>query len=178
MAGPIDIWRLVADKWDTVYSSVGADQWELPTPCAEWNVRQLVDHTLEWQATGGALMGAATGDSGDWATIRAAYATHLSDPANLAGTVPEFAGVPREQLAAFLIGDLLIHSWDLARSIGADETLPAPAVEVTMDGLHHAPPELLRGHDPLGHPMMGSAVAISSDAPLQDRMIAFSGRRP
>jgi hypothetical protein len=102
----------------------------------------------------------------------------LSDVSNLEGTVPEFAGSPKPNLAAFMIGDLLIHSWDLARSIGADETLPPTAVEATMDGLHHVPPELLRGHNPLGMPMMGPPVEISGDASLQDRMLAFSGRRP
>ena len=178
MSGPIDIWRVVADKWTDVYERVGDDQWDLQTPCAEWTVRGLVDHNLQWQATGGALLGAETGAGDDWETIRQAYAAHLSDPSNLEGNVPEFGGAPKPDLAAFMIGDLLIHSWDLARSIGADETLPPAAVEATMAGLHHAPPELLRGHNPLGMPMMGPPVEIADDASLQDRMLAFTGRRP
>ena len=178
MGGPIDIWRIVADKWTEVYARVGDDQWDLPTPCAEWNVRELVDHTLDWQATGGALLGAATAGGDDWETIREAYATHLSDPSNLEGTVEEFAGAPKTELTAFLIGDLLIHSWDLARSIAADETLPPAAVEATMAGLQHVPPALLRGRNPLGQPMMGPALEISGDANIQDRMLAFTGRRP
>jgi|SRR3954452_1345276 len=178
MSGPIDLWRPVADKWTEVYAGVGDSDWDRQTPCKEWTVRGLVDHNLQWQAKGGAMLGAATKPGDDWDTIRAAYAAHLSDPANLEGTVEEFAGAPKQQLAAFLIGDLLIHSWDLARSIGADETLPPVAVEATMDGLHHVPPDLLRGHNPLGQAMMGTAVDISDDASLQDRMLAFSGRQP
>jgi uncharacterized protein (TIGR03086 family) len=178
MPGPIDIWRPVAEKWSDVYAAVSDDDWSRQTPCADWNVRGLVDHNLDWQAGGGALLGAAISPGDDWDAIRSAYEAHLSDLANLEGNVPEFGGVPKQQLAAFLIGDLLIHSWDLARSIGADETLPPAAVEVVMDGLHHAPPELLRGHDPLGHAMMGPEVEISPDASLQDRMLAFTGRRP
>jgi hypothetical protein len=91
--------------------------------------------------------------------------------------VDEFAGIPKQELVAFLIGDLLIHSWDLARSIGADEALPPDAVEATMAGLHHVPLELLRGRNPLGQPMMGPAIDISDDASIQDRMLAFAGRR-
>jgi uncharacterized protein (TIGR03086 family) len=178
MGGPIDIWRVVADKWTDVYASVGDDQWDIQTPCVEWTVRQLVDHNLQWQARGGGLLGADTAAGDDWETIRQAYAALLSDPANLEGTVPEFAGIPKAELAAFMIGDLLIHSWDLARSIGADETLPPTAVEATMAGLQHVPPELLRGHNPLGMPMMGPAAPMSDDASIQDRMLAFSGRRP
>jgi uncharacterized protein (TIGR03086 family) len=178
MSGPIDVWRQAADKWTAVYSSVGDHHWDSRTPCEEWNVRELVDHTLGWQATGGALLGASLAAGDDWETIREAYAMHLSDPSNLEGTVAEFAGIPKQELAAFLIGDLLIHSWDLARSIGADETLPPTAVEATMTGLHHVPQELLRGRNPLGQPMMGPAVQLSEAASLQDRMLAFTGRRP
>jgi uncharacterized protein (TIGR03086 family) len=178
MSGPIDLWRPVADKWSDVYASVGAADWDRQTPCKEWTVRGLVDHTLQWQAQGGAMLGAATAPGDDWDTIRAAYETHLADPSNLEGTVAEFAGIPRQQLAAFLIGDLLIHSWDLAHAIGADEALPLAAVEATMAGLEHVPPELLRGHNPLGQAMMGPAVIVLDDADLQDRMLAFSGRQP
>jgi uncharacterized protein (TIGR03086 family) len=168
----------VAEKFTDVYASVRDTDMDTQTPCSEWTVRGLIDHNLQWQARGGAMLGAATKPGDDWDTIREAFATHLADPSNLEGTVEEFGGVPKQQLAAFLIGDLLIHSWDLAHSIGADETLPPAAVEATMDGLHHAPPELLRGHNPLGVPMMGPAIDISDDASLQDRMLAFSGRRP
>jgi len=168
----------VADKWTEVYARIGDADWDIQTSCEEWSVRGLVDHTLQWQAMGGRMLGAATTPGDDWATIRSAYTTHLSDPSNLAGTVDEFAGIPKQELTGFLIGDLLIHSWDLARAIGADETLPPAAVEATMAGLHHVPPELLRGHNPLGQAMMGPAVEIADDASIQDRMLAFSGRQP
>jgi uncharacterized protein (TIGR03086 family) len=178
VSGPIDVWRPVADKWTAVYAGIEASDWDIQTPCKEWTVRGLVDHTLQWQATGGAMLGAATAPGDDWETIREAYATHLSDPSNLAGTVEGFAGIPKQELTGFLIGDLLIHSWDLARSIGADEALPPAAVEATMAGLHHVPSELLRGYNPLGQAMMGPAVDVPADASIQDRMLAFSGRRP
>jgi hypothetical protein len=44
--------------------------------------------------------------------------------------------------------------------------------------LHHVPPELLRGRNPLGQPMMGPAIDIPDEASSQDRMLAFTGRRP
>jgi uncharacterized protein (TIGR03086 family) len=177
MSGLVDVWREVAAKWNEVYASVGDDRWDLDTPCDAWNVRDLVDHTLRWQAAGGALLGAPTAAGDDWPTIRAAYEAHLSNPANLQGTVDEFGGWPKHDLAAFMIGDLLIHSWDLAHSIGADETLPQMPVEVVMAGLQHAPAELLRGENPLGQPMMGPPVEVPDEAALQDRMLAFTGRR-
>lgn len=178
MTGLIDIWAPVADKWTEVQARVADTDLDTGTPCSGWTVRDLIEHTLQWQATGGAMLGAATRAGDDWETIRQAYASHLLDPSNLEGTVDEFAGIPRQELAAFLIGDLLIHSWDLARSIGADEVLPPVAVDATMAGLQHVPTELLRGRNPLGQPMMGPAIEVPADASIQDRMLAFTGRHP
>jgi uncharacterized protein (TIGR03086 family) len=179
MSEPLGLWRQTADKWTEVYGRVSDGQWEDETPCAGWTVRNLVDHTLAWQAKGGNLLGADLGaDEPDWERIRASYAALLADPARLDGTVPEFAGIPKANLAGFLIGDLLIHSWDLARSIGADDTLPPDVVAATTDGLHHVPPDLLRGTNPLGQKMMGPAVEPADDASAQDTMLAFTGRTP
>jgi uncharacterized protein (TIGR03086 family) len=178
MSSALDLWRQTAAKWSEVYGQVSDEQWEKPTPCDEWTVRQLVQHTLGWQAEGGGLLGARTAPGDDWDRIRAAFDALLSDPAQLAGNVAEFGGIPKENLVGFLIGDLLIHSWDLARSIGADDTLPPDVVAATADGLHHVPPALLRGTNPLGQKMMAAAVEVPADASPQDKMLAFTGRRP
>lgn len=178
MSGPLDLWRQAAAKWSEVYGQVAGDQWENPTPCAEWTVRQLVDHTLGWQAEGGRLIGADTAPGDDWDQIRAAFDALLSDPSQLQGSVAEFGGIPQQELAGFLTGDLLIHSWDLARSIGADDTLPPDTVEATTIGLHHVPADLLRGTNPLGQKMMAAPVEVPAEASPQDKMLAFTGRRP
>jgi uncharacterized protein (TIGR03086 family) len=33
-------------EFDARVRAVGDDQWELPTPCSDWNVRQLVNHLV------------------------------------------------------------------------------------------------------------------------------------
>jgi uncharacterized protein (TIGR03086 family) len=178
MSSALDLWHQTAAKWSEVYGQVGDEQWEKPTPCDDWTVRQLVEHTLGWQAEGGGLLGADTAPGDDWDRIRAAFDALLSDPAQLAGNVAEFGGIPKENLVGFLIGDLLIHSWDLARSIGVGDSLPPDVVAATTDGLHHVPPGLLRGTNPLGQKMMAAAVEVPADASPQDKMLAFTGRRP
>ena len=40
-----------------------------------------------------------------------------------------FGDVTGEEYARQLVADLLIHGWDLARAIGADETLDADLVD-------------------------------------------------
>jgi uncharacterized protein (TIGR03086 family) len=178
MSGPVDIYRQVAAKWSTLTDEIAPDQWDNSTPCTEWDVRRLVDHVNGWQTQGGNLLGMEIAAGAAWPDIVAAYEAKLADPSQLTGNVPEFGGVPKHNMAGFLIGDLLIHCWDLARAIGADETLPPAAVEATTMGLHHAPEALLRGTNPLGTAMMAAAVAVPDDVSAQDKMIAYTGRRP
>jgi uncharacterized protein (TIGR03086 family) len=178
MSGPVDIYREVAAKWGSLTDAIAPEQWDNPTPCDEWNVRQLVDHVNGWQTQGGNLLGMDIPASASWSDIETAFDATLSDPTRLTGNVPEFGGIPKHDMAGFLIGDLVIHCWDLARSIGADDTLPAAAVQATTMGLHHAPEVLLRGTNPLGTPMMAAAVAVPDDASDQDKMIAYTGRHP
>ena len=177
MTGPMDIWQQVADRWSEVYAQVRDDQWDNQTPCADWTVRDLVDH-LQWHARALRMLGADTTHDDGWAVIRSALDALLADPSRLAGDTPEFGGMPKPGLASFLIGDRLIHTWDLARSIGVDDTLPPDAVAATMAGLQHAPSEFLRSPNPLGIPMMGHPVDVPADASEQDKMLAFAGRRP
>ena len=177
MTEPTEVWRQVADRWTEVYAQIGDDQWDNQTPCSDWTVRELVDH-LRWHGTALGLLGAATGPQDGWEEIRSALEGLLADPSKLDGTVQEFGGMPKPGLAAFLIGDRLIHTWDLARSIDVDDTLPADAVAATMAGLEHAPREFLRSPSPLGIPMMGQPIEVPEDASDQDKMLAFTGRRP
>jgi len=72
----------------------------------------------------------------------------------------------------FGIPDILIHTWDLARATGLDET-PDPAE------VH----DLFVGMEPMdavlrssGH--YGPRVDVPADADEQTKLIAFTGRRP
>lgn len=170
MNGPGAIWQQAAEKWSEVVAQVGDDQWDSATPCSDWTVRELVDHAQGWQAKGAMMLG-ATEMPADWASTKAALADGFADPANLEGTADALGGMPKHMAAGLLIADLLIHSWDLARSIGADDTLPAEAVDSVMMGLSR-----------MGDGMRGSAfgqpVEVADDASAQDKLIAFSGRQP
>lgn len=163
MTAPVDLWRQVADRWAWVHGQIGDGQWDNPTPCAGWTVRDLIDH-LQWHVTALGMLDADVGPDEGWESVRTALEALLSDPSRLEGTVDEFGGMPRAGLANFLVGDRLIHTWDLARAIGVDDRLPAEAVEVTLEGLQDVPPELLRGKSPLGLNMMSDAVTVRAGA--------------
>ena len=168
-----DVWGLAADKWDEVVSHVGDDDWAKPTPCDGWTVRDLVDHAMRWQGRGGGVFGADVGPNADWAVLRPAIAKALANPANLEGNAEELGGTPKQAVAGLITADLLVHSWDLARSIGADATLPEAAVESTLMGLQRLPEQMLRSDR-----MFGPAVEVAEDATPQDKLIAFVGRNP
>lgn len=176
MSGPVSLWHETAELYTQRIGEIGDDQWSASTPCAEWTVRELVDHATGVQARVAAAVGADIADGADWATVRTAMATALEQPDALEGTLPPdspMGPMPKHQVLGIAISDLLLHTWDVARSIGADETLPPAAVEATMMGLSRMPEEMMRGpgrFDPV--------VEVGDDASAQDKMIAFSGRQP
>ena len=174
MSGPGDIWNQAAGKWSEVAGQITDADWAKPTTCPEWTVRDLVDHAMHWQAMGAGVFGATGVSPGDdWSTIQPALAEALADPANLEGNAEAFGDMPKQGVAGLVIGDLLVHSWDLARALGADETLPAEAVEATLMGLQRLPEEMLRSDT-----MFGAAVEVGADANAQDQLLGFVGRQP
>ena len=173
MNGPGAVWNQAAEKWSATIAQVGDDDWGKSTPCGEWTVQELVDHAMHWQGMGGSVFGAGTAPGQDWAEVQPALSAALADPANLEGTVEQFGNMPKQAMAGLLIADLLVHSWDLARAIGADDSLPAEAVAATHMGLQRLPEATLRGST-----MFGPAVEVADDASEQDKLIAFVGRQP
>jgi uncharacterized protein (TIGR03086 family) len=109
-----------------------------------------------------------------WPAVHEAFAAAVTDPSLLAGDPDPnvFGGMPKHQLMGLAIGDLLIHSWDLARAIGADETLPADVVETVHLGLQRIPDEQMRSG------AFGPEIEVSADASAQDKLLAYTGRRP
>lgn len=168
-----EVWGSAADKWDEVVGQVGDDDWSKPTPCDDWTVRELVDHVMFWQGRGGEVFCSDVGPNADWATLKPALAAALADPANLEGRAESLGGTPKPVVAGLITADLLVHSWDLAHSIGADPTLPEDAARSTLMGLRRLPDETLRSDR-----MFGPAVEVADDASAQDQLIAFVGRNP
>jgi uncharacterized protein (TIGR03086 family) len=169
---------------------VSSSQWELPSPDGQWDVRSLVAHVI-----GGAVMGSAllAGASAAEATAaisdtrcgadpvaqfretHAARAAAFAAPGALEATYHHPAlDMTGDQLLGTQINELALHSWDLARAIGADETLSPDVVRASWDFL--SPLESFIGT--LGVFGDGPSGAVSADAPLQERLLDLSGRRP
>lgn len=68
--------------------------------------------------------------------------------------------------------DVFMHTWDLARATGQDDTLDASRCEAMLAGIT-AMEEALRASGQYGTP-----VPVPDDAPAQDRLVGFIGRDP
>jgi len=174
MGDAAESWHEVADAFDQRYAGIMEDQWAAATPCDQWTVRDLVDHVTTVQLMMSQLVGAATEAGADWPAVRDGMAAVLAKPDALEGTSthPRLGEGPKVQWLTIATNDMLIHTWDLARSIGADETLPADAVTGCQAFLERLPHSVLRKSG-----RYVDAVEIPDDADAQTKLLAFAGRR-
>ena len=137
--------RRAVGEFDARVRAVGDDQWELPTPCSDWNVRQLVNHLVyedRWTVplmegttlaeVGDRYEGDLLGDDpkGAWAESCAEAVAAVQADGALERMVDLSSGpTPAGEYVSQLLADHLIHAWDLARAVGADERLDPELVE-------------------------------------------------
>jgi uncharacterized protein (TIGR03086 family) len=173
------LWRQVADGFSERLVAVGPDDWSLPTSCEKWDVKRLVDHAIGAQRMVPKALG-ATGDidvTGEdlvqvWITVRDAADSALSVPGAFDQIVKlPFGEMPAKDGFGFPLGDLLVHTWDLARAIGADDRLLAEACAVTYANLEPID-ALLRAPG-----VFGPKLEPAADADEQDKLLAFVGRK-
>jgi uncharacterized protein (TIGR03086 family) len=77
---------------------------------------------------------------------------------------------PVDVLAAITL-DVLLHTWDLARAVGAPDRLDPELCALAYEAAGATGPAD-------GGAMFAPAVPVSPDAPTQDRLVARSGRDP
>jgi len=123
---------------------VGPDQWNRPTPCTEWDVRALVNHVvgeLRWippllagrtiaevgDQFAGDLLGSAPKRA--WAEASRQAIEASRQPGALERIVHLSFGDRRDAYLSEMATDAVIHTWDLARAIRADDRLDSGLVE-------------------------------------------------
>lgn len=176
----------VAGRFDEVARAVPADRWNRPAPCEGWTARDVVAHLVEWVppfVRDGAgfeiAAGAAPGASGpdlvaEWDKLRTALQARLDDPAAASAQFahPQ-AGTHRfdDAIAMFVLGDVLVHTWDLAVATGQPAHFDEGEARDMLAGVEPHD-EMLRSS---GH--YGPRVAAPAGADVQTRLLAFLGRR-
>jgi len=185
-----DLMARAATAMAATVRDVKPDQLSAPTPCADFDVRRLVNHLLFW---GPSLEAAARKESvpppaaaesavdlttGDWAADLTARLDRIAaawgEPAAWEGTTRMGGPVdfPAAMIGGMLVGELVVHGWDLARATGQ-------TVALDDDLLTYLYGEVAAGAEQ-GRQMdlYGPEVAVPADAPTLARILGLTGRDP
>ena len=170
--------------------SVRTSQWNLPTPCEGWSVEALVQHmavgaTMSRQILAGEPwihevvveeVSSAPDLKAEWEWRTAEERAGFAAPGALGRTVahPVMGDIPCVQFMGMRVGDAVLHAWDLARAIGADEELD-PQLVAEVWALMAPMADFIGKSGFFGS---GPSGGIGDDAPLQTRLLDLSGRRP
>jgi uncharacterized protein (TIGR03086 family) len=186
-SSPVALYRAACDVFDQKVRAVRAGQWGSPTPCTEWDVRQLVNHvTVEDLWAPELLSGRTVEEVGEafegdqlgadpvrtWSAALARATAVATEPGVATRIVHLSYG--DDSASSYLMQmfcDHLIHAWDLATAIGADQRLP--------DDLVSACAEWFTGAEPVmrGAGLIAPRPPVPDGAGPQTRLLAAFGRR-
>jgi uncharacterized protein (TIGR03086 family) len=174
------------EEFDRRVRAVPDDRWHDPTPCEEWDVRDLVNHLVSEQLWAPHLLAGETleevGDryEGDvlgddpvatWERASRQAREAFLRPGALDGTVHTSMGeLPASEYTQQMTIDLAIHGWDLARAVGAEERLDRQLVQELFEVWEPRQPLLASSG------VFAPPVDVPEDADVQVRLLAVLGR--
>ncbi|NNE73773.1 MAG: TIGR03086 family protein [Acidimicrobiales bacterium] len=168
-----------------VMANVSADQLENSTPCAKWNVGQLIDHLVgsqHWARAGVDGSEMQSGDGASQGDYNAAFA-EAADAAKAAfaeegameRTVnPGFGDMPAAALLGLAVTDTFTHAWDLATATGQDNNLAPEMAQQLLAASQQSIQPAFRSEE-------GDIFGLEQQAPeganAASQLAAFLGRR-
>ncbi len=195
--GIVDRFVLSGTEFERNLRTVCPGQWMLPTPCTEWTVRQLVNHVTRGNLNYVGLVEGGT--RAEFLRLRDIDALG-SDPVgayvrSVQGCTEAFARpgalqrildyplgrIAGQQALAVRTTDNTIHTWDLARALGIDDTLDTSLItwidrhlDEIYAGLTETPTAVETTHRFFAAP----EGVLAHDFSLQDRLLHRMGRNP
>lgn len=187
MADLVGLFSRAVEQFGGRIGAIG-DRWDLATPDEGWDVRALVNHVLAEDLWAPPLLDGLTiaevGDRFDgdqlgrdpeaaWAAAAAASVAAVAGDGALDRTVHvSFGDISGREYVSQLVCDHVIHGWDLARAIGADERLDPELVDFAYDFLS---PQV-DGWRSAG--AFGPQVDVPAGAGRQAELLGLTGRGP
>jgi uncharacterized protein (TIGR03086 family) len=176
-----DAYRRVSTGFTAVVSAVKPDAWDAQSPCAEWKARDVVAHVVAGHrgAIAGIKGGEVTPLGADEDPVRAweeasrTLGELTGDPESMAKEVDGPGGkMPAVQIiGSFVTMDLLVHTWDLARAVGADERLDEDSVRRAYEAIKPMDAMIRQPG------VFGAKVEPPAGADLQTEFLSFVGRQ-
>jgi uncharacterized protein (TIGR03086 family) len=162
-----------------------------PTPCADWTLHGLISH-MAAQHYGFAAAAAGDGDLARWrprrlgsdpaadyrAAAQAVLAAFAADGVlDRQFPLPEFAAgalFPARQAVSFHFIDYVVHSWDVAKTLGLEARFPADLLGTALPVARAVPGGEYRLAPGAA---FAPVVAVPGGSPL-DQVVALLGRSP
>ena len=176
-----------AESAKSVVASVEPSQFNDPTPCSDFNVKQLANHMA------GLLMGAETAARKQprvappepapdivgehpgpiYAELADKAVAAWSEPGAFDGNVEFGPGeMPAQMAGAITLMEIAVHGWDLAVATGQSYSLDPEVAAATFEAVKQLAPGAR------GNGVFGPEVNPPANASLQDQLLALSGRDP
>jgi uncharacterized protein (TIGR03086 family) len=175
---------------DALIVGVDDDQWSNPTPCPDWNVRDLVNHLVFGnQLFAGLMRGEPLPPIDELKRLRtidrlgddpikayrdagASMVAAFSEPGALERTyIAPIGPAPGSVLLNVRITEALVHGWDIAQATGQPARLPDDLAEHVLAfsrwQLEDRLPRTGRFAD---------AQSVVEGAPAIERLVAYLGR--
>jgi uncharacterized protein (TIGR03086 family) len=176
---------------EKIVGGVQPDQMDLPTPCTEWTVRQLLNHLTGTLILGRALLGDTQPEEGASPPGGQPPIDVVGDDpldsyrAGVAGLLAACGGdvfdrphqtplgeMPGAVLGGFTALDILVHGWDLARATGQEPVVDEVAGAALLAFARQAVTDDSRA------PLIGPELPARDDASVTDHLVAYMGRTP
>ena len=173
-ADPFDVLATVLSQTQAVVDTTTPAQADLPTPCPDWTVRDLVGHLLVDHDN---FRLRAEGGQPDWTRGPVDPGTNWSDAfhAGADALLEAWRSHPPDPdgaVAGQTIAEYAIHTWDLARATGQSPGIDETAAEFATIWMRGALKPEYRGRG------FGAEHAVPANARSWERLVAFSGRDP
>jgi uncharacterized protein (TIGR03086 family) len=173
---------------------IGDTPLDAPTPCDQWDLRQLINHAVNAAATiAGVLSSPADVDAWgrdavmpeEMANTDAGWPRPVERYDEVTSTITEAVrsdvsgqtflmhGARQRPvvLARAVMFDSVVHGWDVAKATGQDPTIP-DALTNALIGFASGLPDGVRGL------VFGPKVELPASASPTDRLVALLGRQP
>lgn len=182
----VDYFVRASATFGEMVRSVGDEEWELPTPCSDWDVRTLVAHVVVGDAQVPVLLAGepveyvaeynptvlGLNPLAAWRGTALAAIRAFAQPAVLEKRYAHPVGNVRGRtVIGFRISDSLVHAWDLAQAVGEDVILDPELCEYALEFWFPMAQTLSSSG------FYGAALMPADDADVATRLLALLGRR-